>query len=828
MLRLKGVTIIIMIKFYVIILSVFLISCVQQGEVKYQMQNGADNSILDTAPIAQNITRPNTLNTITSIVGLQYSDAQNDLATSCQVIAIANAAVSTPCSCLIGYCSVGITPNPGFNGLISFSYNVTAGQKVSNLGFVNYSVFNPTTAPVASYIPQGDAMSGIQKFFTLDYTDIDADHATSCTLTAISNASISTACSCVNGVCTVGLTSSSIGATSFSYYVIAGGQASNVAVATFNTTATYIAPVAISAGPLAATEDTTIAITLNYTNNGGPAVTSCQLQTLNNLTETVACACSLGVCTVSVTGTTDYHGAANFEFTVNNGVTSNWASVSLTIASVDDAPVAQNIGPIAFNEDTEQMINLVYSDVEGDLATSCTLDNLNNITETTPCSCVAGSCSVGVTGLSDYNGTASFTYQVHNALSSNVASASLVINPVDDAPVVVDYTASGLYNGIIVSLTLPYTDVEGDEADSCEVSGMTPTIIIAVGGCSCSDGLCTQNVRISNTHTSDIVFNYRVVQGSLFSNTALYNITSIRQSMVTRWNVTAGDEIELPLPTTSYDGENVGFTPNYNFIVSWGDGSAQVVVTDLADNLHKHVYATGGTYEITIAGQVEAWSFGEVPTSREKIYNVINFGDLDYRSLYTAFYACENLIEFRGGVIDNVISLEAAFLETANLSTLDLSSWNTHNVINLSKTFSGTIATPDVSHFNTTSVRYMVATFANSITFNPAVYGWDTRNVRNFSSMFAGSGFSVTPLYFGDSWSFRSVTNATAMFSGINMTASYDQLLGIIRSTVEPSAFPIQFDVGPGTCYTAAGEIHRNELIVAPYNWIISGDTNCL
>ena len=56
----------------------------------------------------------------------------------------------------------------------------------------------------------------------------------------------------------------------------------------------------------------------------------------------------LGVCTVGVTGTLNYIGAASFDYTVNDGDVSNVVTATLTIDPVNDAPLAANITPASF------------------------------------------------------------------------------------------------------------------------------------------------------------------------------------------------------------------------------------------------------------------------------------------------------------------------------------------------------------------------------------------------------------------------------------------------------------------------------------------------
>ena len=98
---------------------------------------------------------------------------------------------------------------------------------------------------------------------------------------------------------------------------------------------------------------------------------------------------------------------------------------------VDNAPTANVFTPANGSEDTESVITLSYTDADGDQADSCAITNLSNITETTPCACSAGVCTVGVTGTSGYFGAASFDYTVTaNAKISNTVSVNYTIDNV--------------------------------------------------------------------------------------------------------------------------------------------------------------------------------------------------------------------------------------------------------------------------------------------------------------------------------------------------------------------------------------------------------------
>lgn len=101
------------------------------------------------------------------------------------------------------------------------------------------------------------------------------------------------------------------------------------------------------------------------------------------------------------------NGTPTITLTVTDGtLTANDAFV-LTVSAVDDAPVASDITPASFEQDTQSIITLSYTDQESDLATSCSISNLTNVTVTQACSCTGlGVCTVGVTGTASYYGAA--------------------------------------------------------------------------------------------------------------------------------------------------------------------------------------------------------------------------------------------------------------------------------------------------------------------------------------------------------------------------------------------------------------------------------------
>ncbi|HEY2988555.1 MAG TPA: Ig-like domain-containing protein, partial [Candidatus Binatia bacterium] len=146
----------------------------------------------------------------------------------------------------------------------------------------------------------------------------------------------------------------------------------------------------------------------------------------------------------SYTPAANYNGADSFTFKVNDGsVDSNVATVSITVNVVNDAPVANNIATTT-NEDTPATITLSANDIDSPSLSFAigagpshgslgALSTPNCAANSAGSSCTA---TVTYTPAADYNGADSFTFKANDgSLDSNVATVTITINPVNDAPV---------------------------------------------------------------------------------------------------------------------------------------------------------------------------------------------------------------------------------------------------------------------------------------------------------------------------------------------------------------------------------------------------------
>lgn len=154
----------------------------------------------------------------------------------------------------------------------------------------------------------------------------------------------------------------------------------------------------------------------------------------------------------------DYNGPDSFQFRVtDNFGQSDTGTVTITVAPENDAPVAADVAA-STTEDTPVTVTLVATDIDGDSLTYGVVDQPT--TGSVNCSS-GGSCTY--TPDQHANGVDTFTYRASDSDGelSNVATATVTIAPVNDAPVANDLGLTVAEDGNL-PVTLSGSDVDGD------------------------------------------------------------------------------------------------------------------------------------------------------------------------------------------------------------------------------------------------------------------------------------------------------------------------------------------------------------------------------
>lgn len=211
------------------------------------------------------------------------------------------------------------------------------------------------------------------------------------------------------------------------------------------------------------------------------------------------CECTNGSCAVTVQPVTNFDGTSRLNYFLTDNDGDGLAkSLDITVTNLDASPVATGVAGAALVEDASSFVTLLYTDVDSDLATACTISNLDaNLSITSACSCSAGTCQVGIQGITNYNNAALFNLFDYTVTANGATSATATVTgtvlAVNDVPSTVGLnvvvTEEGTNDAFYdVAVTLPtITDVEtASAAIRYRIQGATPvdgTNFISITGC---------------------------------------------------------------------------------------------------------------------------------------------------------------------------------------------------------------------------------------------------------------------------------------------------------------------------------------------------------
>ncbi|TPN83345.1 BspA family leucine-rich repeat surface protein [Aquimarina algicola] len=243
---------------------------------------------------------------------------------------------------------------------------------------------------------------------------------------------------------------------------------------------------------------------------------------------------------------------------------------------------------------------------------------------------------------------------------------------------------------------------------------------------------------------------------------------------ITRWNLVAGDlTVQLPL----YEGLANDPT-EYNFLVDWGDGSPEGLVTSFDDPDAQHTYFFEGVQTVTITGILKGFNFGENLTSRNLIVDVAQWGDVQIGNGGGYFAFCENLVGFSATdtpILKEVTNMDEMFRLAVSF-TGDLSNWDVSNVTSMSSMFLDAFSfDSDISDWDVSNVTTMGGMFLGAFNFNSDISNWDVSNVTNMASMFSGFLAPTRSMKFNQDISKWDVSNVTSMSGMFAAAVNFNQ-----------------------------------------------------
>jgi len=283
----------------------------------------------------------------------------------------------------------------------------------------------------------------------------------------------------------------------------------------------------------------------------------------------------------------NFSGSDGFTFQVSDGsVLSNPGTVTITVNPVNDAPVADDQDATT-DEDAAVEVTLTGSDIDGDdLTFSVVSDPAHGtLSGTTP--------NLTYTPAADFNGSDSFTYQADDgALDSNIATVSITVNPIEDAPVADDQAVT-TDEDIAVAITLTGGDADGDP--------VTFSVVTDPANGTLSGTPPNLTYTPAADYSGSDSFTYEASAGGLDSNIATVTITISAVNDVPVADagfdeiVVVGSTVSLD-GSASSDGEGDALTFSWTFVsmpaesVAVLSDPAAVNPNFVADRVGEYVY----------------------------------------------------------------------------------------------------------------------------------------------------------------------------------------------------------------------------------------------
>jgi len=377
--------------------------------------------------------------------------------------------------------SLTYTPVANYVGTDTFEVVVSDGV-ASATATVTVTITAVNDAPVATddsfATPEDTALALTSAQLVSNDADPDGDTLTVATITDATNGTVA-----LSGDTIVFTPAADFAGNGTFTYTVSDGTATDTGLVTINVGGQNDAPVA---GNDSATtdEDTMLALTAAtlLANDSDPDAQSVTITAVGNPTNgTVA----LAGTDITFIPATNFAGTATFEYTASDGALSDTAIVTVTIAPINDAPVAVDDGDTT-DEDTTLVIPAAEllandTDVDGDTLTVTAVANAQAGTV------ALSGTNITFTPAANFVGTTSFQYTVSDGNGgTDTGLVSITFNPVNDPPVAngesVTVPAGSPTNITIASLMSNDSDPEGATLMFVGVSNASNGSVSAGGG----------------------------------------------------------------------------------------------------------------------------------------------------------------------------------------------------------------------------------------------------------------------------------------------------------------------------------------------------------
>ena len=485
---------------------------------------------------------------------------------------------------------IGYVPNANYNGLDSFVVQVFDGTEVDTITVI-VTIEAVNDAPAAnddsdgSWATDEDTLLTVTAASVLDNdTDVENDSLSVSTAdtTSAKGAAVSvnpdgTFSYDPSAASTIQTLDAGDSDTDTFNYTVTDGNDTDTATVTIALTGVNDAPVA-TGDSYNATEDTTL--TINAANGVLDNDTDVDADDVNTLTAVLDTDVSNGTLTLNPDGSfsylpdPQYSGSDSFTYHANDGVVdSGTVTVNITVAAVNDAPVANDDSDASWITDEDTLLTVTVASVL-DNDTDEENDTLTvSAADTT--SAKGAAVSVNPDGTFSYDPSAAstiqvldagdfdtdtFNYTVTDGNSTDTATVTIALTGVNDAPVAIGDS----YNAA-EDTTLTINAANGVLDNDSDVDADDANTITAVLDTDVSNGTLTLNSDGSFSYLPDPEysgpdsFTYHANDGVVNSSTVTVNITVAAVNDAP--TITEGSSVDV---TMSEDGSPTAFSLTLN------------------------------------------------------------------------------------------------------------------------------------------------------------------------------------------------------------------------------------------------------------------------
>ncbi|GAJ75105.1 T1SS secreted agglutinin [Vibrio sp. JCM 18905] len=179
----------------------------------------------------------------------------------------------------------------------------------------------------------------------------------------------------------------------------------------------------------------------------------------------------------------NFNGNATIRYTISDGELEDEAQVSVTVNSVNDAPIALNDATIT-EEDTSVTIDVLPNDtdIDGD---ALSIESASVPSDQGQVEIIDG--KLVFTPAENFNGDAEITYTVTDGALTDEATVKVTVNAVNDTPVVessiADQTLAEDFTPYTIDLNAAFSDVDNADGElTFSVSGNSNIQVAIVNG----------------------------------------------------------------------------------------------------------------------------------------------------------------------------------------------------------------------------------------------------------------------------------------------------------------------------------------------------------